>query len=251
MIPVIKLSRGMGSLTTKTHCVMAATSIVAGEPFSDVLGCVDPVINGALICANDAMSDEMRNTLLVDLPWQIIGTTSRDNKPTRQRFYMLIDWVVHHVFRAAAAEMLFGFGGAAERGFSSLPKIQDLATLHAAQAHVTDYLACVRGAWAWRPMLHEFDSSVLDFERLVIFKLASAYNWIDCARKFTRVAAIASNFNATLESVIWPSFRKLIDDMVAVYREDLECKKVSCVDGNLSVPDHCNKYCCHEASPVC
>ena len=70
----IKLCKGKGKLGT-SHCVMAATSIVAGEPFSDRPHCVCPTITAALVVVNDACpTDEIRERLLGHLPWLIIGT---------------------------------------------------------------------------------------------------------------------------------------------------------------------------------
>jgi hypothetical protein len=54
---------------------MAATSIVAGEQFTDSPECVCPTITSALIQVNDACpTNEIRERLLGHLPWMIIGT---------------------------------------------------------------------------------------------------------------------------------------------------------------------------------
>jgi hypothetical protein len=70
----IRLCKGRGDEGT-SHCVMAATSIVAGEDFSDKPSCVCPTITKALILTNDRCpTDEIRERLLGHLPWLIIGT---------------------------------------------------------------------------------------------------------------------------------------------------------------------------------
>ena len=69
----IKLCYGIGT-EGDSHCVMAATSIVAGEPFTDRPECVCSVITGLLIEINDMCDDSYREELLGHLPWLIIGT---------------------------------------------------------------------------------------------------------------------------------------------------------------------------------
>jgi len=70
----IRLCRGKG-IQGKSHCVMAATSIVAGEPFSDDPKCVCKCITSLLITLNDSYyTDATREKDLSHLPWLIIGT---------------------------------------------------------------------------------------------------------------------------------------------------------------------------------
>ena len=70
----------------QSHCVMAATSIVAGEAFSDAPECVCPTIRAALIQVNDSCpSDQVREKLLSHLPWLIIGTKSSDQSVLVER----------------------------------------------------------------------------------------------------------------------------------------------------------------------
>lgn len=71
----IRLCAGPGK-PGESHCVMAATSIVAGEEFTDQPKCVCPTITHVLVLLNDACpSDEVRDRLLGHLPWLIIGTS--------------------------------------------------------------------------------------------------------------------------------------------------------------------------------
>ena len=74
----IKLCRGMGQLG-HSHCVMAATSIVAGEGFTARPTCVDSLITNVLTSLNDALSDNIRDKLLSHLPWIIIGTACKED----------------------------------------------------------------------------------------------------------------------------------------------------------------------------
>jgi hypothetical protein len=70
----IKLCHGIGK-EGQSHCVMAATSIVAEEPFSSHPKCVCPRITTALIITNDKCpTNAIRERLLGHLPWLIIGT---------------------------------------------------------------------------------------------------------------------------------------------------------------------------------
>lgn len=78
MLPVIRLCEGIG-VEGHSHCVMAATSIVAGESFSDRPTCVSPVITSLLRSVNDSFpagedGDRQREQTLGHLPWLIIGT---------------------------------------------------------------------------------------------------------------------------------------------------------------------------------
>ena len=59
-----------------SHCVMTATSIVAGEPFTDRPDCVCPTISAFLIKINDSygVCNTERERDLSHLPWVIIGT---------------------------------------------------------------------------------------------------------------------------------------------------------------------------------
>ena len=97
----IKLCRGMGEMGV-SHCVMAATSIVAGESCSDKPASVCPKIAAALRVINDRCpNDAMREQLLGHLPWLIIGTRGT------------LGDQIERAFRFAAAVAGTGAGAAA------------------------------------------------------------------------------------------------------------------------------------------
>ena len=89
----IKLCRGLG-IEGKSHCVMAATSIVAGENFTDRPKCVSPVITGCLISLNDVIvGDNVRERLLSHLPWVIIGTNDNKVSTESKRLTLLMEYL--------------------------------------------------------------------------------------------------------------------------------------------------------------
>ena len=90
----IRLTKGLGK-EGKKHCVMAATSIVADEKFTDRPKCVCPVITSALIELNDSFGDDdfAREEALGHLPWLIIGTRG-DFEHERERAFLFADWAV-------------------------------------------------------------------------------------------------------------------------------------------------------------
>jgi len=90
----IRLTRGLGE-EGKKHCVMAATSIVAEEEFTDKPKCVCPTITAALIELNDSYGDDdvAREEALGHLPWIIIGTRG-DRNHERERAFLFADWAV-------------------------------------------------------------------------------------------------------------------------------------------------------------
>ena len=97
MISVIRLCHGIGEEGV-SHCVMAATSIVAGEKFSDRPSCVCPTIRSALINLNDSYGDdnESREAALGHLPWLIIGTRG-DVDVANRRAFMFADFAVRQI----------------------------------------------------------------------------------------------------------------------------------------------------------
>ena len=100
---VIRLCKGTGE-EGKSHCVMAATSIVSGEEFSDSPSCVCPAITRALIIINDRCpSDAIRERLLGHLPWLIIGTRSADLAVSVRRAQMFAEYADAADAAAAAA----------------------------------------------------------------------------------------------------------------------------------------------------
>ena len=105
---VIRLCEGKGTLG-KSHCVMAATSIVAGEEFSDAPECVCPTIRSLLITLNDSYgsNNDLREQHLSHLPWLIIGTRGTITHQVT-RCHLLAHWAIttaaSHALRSAELE---------------------------------------------------------------------------------------------------------------------------------------------------
>jgi hypothetical protein len=59
----VRLSRGKHASPLQGACVMELASMLAGEPFTDRPGCVDPVIAAYLRALNDIADDEQRQQL--------------------------------------------------------------------------------------------------------------------------------------------------------------------------------------------
>ena len=89
---------GKGSHTRREDgmCVMEAVAYLAGEPHSDSPGCASPEITKLAIWVNDAAGDALRNELLRDLPWRIVGTKAAP-EIEQQRAFMAADWAVRFV----------------------------------------------------------------------------------------------------------------------------------------------------------
>jgi hypothetical protein len=77
-------------------CVMEVCAMLAGEKHSDTPACADPVITKLAIWVNDSCNDQLRNELLLDLPWRIVGTKSTP-EIEQQRAFMAADWTVRFV----------------------------------------------------------------------------------------------------------------------------------------------------------
>ncbi len=89
---------GKGSHPTREDglCVMEAVALLAGEPHSDSPECASVVITKLAIWVNDSCSDQLRNDLLRDLPWRIVGTKATP-EIEQQRAFMAADWAVRFV----------------------------------------------------------------------------------------------------------------------------------------------------------
>lgn len=94
-----KLSRGNHPRPDDGLCVMEAASFLAGEIHSDRPRCVSSVIAPLAIMANDCANDALRQELLADLPWRLVGTRLVDpnanaemDATERRRARMAIEW---------------------------------------------------------------------------------------------------------------------------------------------------------------
>jgi hypothetical protein len=95
-LKTFQFGKGNHSSREVGMCVMEAVSYLAGEAHSDHPTCASPVITPLAIWVNDSCSDELRNELLRDLPWRIVGTKASE-EIERQRAYMAADWAVRFV----------------------------------------------------------------------------------------------------------------------------------------------------------
>ncbi len=89
---------GKGSHPTRKDglCVMEAVALLAGELHSDSPECASVVITKLAIWVNDSCTDQLRNDLLRDLPWRIVGTKATP-EIEQQRAFMAADWAVRFV----------------------------------------------------------------------------------------------------------------------------------------------------------
>lgn len=75
-------------------CLMEAVAFLAGEPHTDSPRCADPQITSLAQLMNDRCPDDLRQTLLADLPWRTVGTRSTADIEW-QRECMVADWEIH------------------------------------------------------------------------------------------------------------------------------------------------------------
>jgi hypothetical protein len=95
-LKTFQFGKGSHPSREKGMCVMEAVAYLAGEAHSDAPKCACPVITRLAIWVNDSCSDALRNELLRDLPWRIVGTTA-NQETEQQRAYMAADWAVRFV----------------------------------------------------------------------------------------------------------------------------------------------------------
>jgi pyruvate/2-oxoglutarate dehydrogenase complex dihydrolipoamide acyltransferase (E2) component len=95
-LKTFQFGKGSHPSREKGMCVMEAVAYLAGEAHSDAPKCACPVITRLAIWVNDSCSDALRNELLRDLPWRIVGTKA-NQETEQQRAYMAADWAVRFV----------------------------------------------------------------------------------------------------------------------------------------------------------
>jgi hypothetical protein len=145
---------GKGAHATREDgmCLMESVAFLAGEDHSDAPACACPVITKLGVWLNDSCHDALRQELLADLPWRIVGTRS-PGAIERQRGYMAADWAVRFVcpivLRRAGLD-------AEAQSLESLPVVNDEASADyaadgaaraaaraaAGSACAADYAAC-------------------------------------------------------------------------------------------------------------
>ena len=111
-------------------CVMEAVAYLAGEPHSDSPECASVVITKLAIWVNDSCSDALRNELLRDLPWRIVGTKASP-EIEQQRAFMAADWAVRFVCPILLRRA--GLGTEADK-LESLPTVESASAARAARA---------------------------------------------------------------------------------------------------------------------
>lgn len=140
----INLCMGRGTEGV-SHCVMAATSIVNGEAFSDDPQCTCPTIRKALMRVNDSCpTDAIRNRLLGHLPWIIIGTRSEGLSIPVKRAKLFAEYATH----AAAASTSDAATDAATYATAvAATCVTDAATYSAAAVDHLSHTAIGNDAW--------------------------------------------------------------------------------------------------------
>lgn len=95
----IRLCRGAGN-GKNAACLMTAVSMINGRPWErDAPSCVCPSITNFAVPTNDAMSDEQRQELYGDLPWEIIGTrTDPADQLRRSQVFMGLATQLHEEY---------------------------------------------------------------------------------------------------------------------------------------------------------
>lgn len=88
--------RGKHNNREEGLCINETVAYLAGEPHSDHPKCLCPVIAPLTIWVNDSCDDALRNELLRDLPWRLVGTKSTP-EIEQQRAFMAADFAVRFV----------------------------------------------------------------------------------------------------------------------------------------------------------
>ena len=99
-LKTFRFVRGSHKTREDGLCVMEAVAYLAGEPHSDHPACACPVITALAIWLNDSADDELRQTLLAEMPWRIVGTKAAPEIEER-RAYMAVDWSVRVICPSA------------------------------------------------------------------------------------------------------------------------------------------------------
>jgi hypothetical protein len=143
-----KLDKGAHKENSTRMCVMEAVAYVAGEQWSDSPQCACPVISTFLRNWNDALPDDERTPLLVDLIPRLVGTRSTKEIEIR-RGTMAADWLIR-TYTPAWLRLAKLDAQAAQ--LESLPEITDFAScpslMPVLNAVRSDAAAARAAAWA-------------------------------------------------------------------------------------------------------
>jgi hypothetical protein len=88
-----KFGRGNHSTRGQGMCVMEAVAYLAGEDHSDHPECASPMLSRLAIYINDCASGGIRDGLLSDLPWRMIGTKNEEAEAGRRQ--AVLELVLH------------------------------------------------------------------------------------------------------------------------------------------------------------
>ena len=209
----IRLCRGRGE-EGHSHCVMAATSIVAGEDFSDRPSCVCPTIASALIVVNDSCPNESRERLLAHLPWLIIGTRSSDISVAIERAQRFAAWAESAAKTAAerAAER------SAERAAANAAKTAEESAEWAAKWVESAAEWAEESAWLAAETAAEWAESAEESAWAAAKWVESAAEWAESAaersaeRAATNAAKTAAEWAWAERAAEWEkSMKRFID----------------------------------------
>jgi len=127
-LDALQLTRGTHGDPEGGLCLMEAVAYLTGEPHSDRLECVSPVLGSWGRAINDAMPDARRQELKVFIP-DMVGTA--DDGKDEARSFMCADFAVGVI--APMALDAAGLSGHATK-LRELPEIVDKKTATAAAA---------------------------------------------------------------------------------------------------------------------
>ena len=120
------LSAGRHTSPEKGACFMEYASLLAGERWSDHPACTDPVLAALARCVNDAVSDETRSGLAIEVP-RVIGLLGGEELSLlvglRAAASALPIAAEHHQ-RALAVAAIGMLGALERRGVTDAPAIE-------------------------------------------------------------------------------------------------------------------------------
>ncbi len=210
-----RLVAGPGDGET-TGCVMSITAAIAGEKHTDRPVCASPVLTEALIVANDAMPAGLREKLLGDMPWKLVGTHG-STEIERRRAFRLADAAVR-IFVPMAFRSIGGMENEAMM-LECLAPIVDERTAHAA-AHAAN-AAADAATHAAHAAHAAADAATHAAHGKASTTIAATYAAQAAA---AHAATYAATYAATTagEEAVWSRFVVIIDECIAMYRQDLE-----------------------------
>jgi hypothetical protein len=239
-----RFGRGSHPKREDGMCVMEAVAYLAGEVHSDSPLCASWTIRKLAICVNDAASDELRNELLRDLPWRIVGTRS-PGKIEQQRRYMAVDWAIR-----VALPLLLRRAGIDQEAqqLEQLPMLQCGASLRPAYAPLgtaekkmagKDELCravsagCSAMVYATHDCAVEHVVAIVRLLQTVANKAALLSPSISGSDYYKLAVEISEQANDDLDKVL-RSCAQLLDRLIRVTEPQEKCIKEELCGGKLS-----------------